>query len=214
MAMGRRVTINAGDSTSSIAFERGLFPETVWQHPENAKLRSLRKDPNILLPGDELFVPDRSERVEHCATNATHTFVRRGIPEFFRLKVLDLAGKPWPNAPYRWKSESGEAEGRTDGQGNLEQRILPSDRSARLVVGTPPEVMELEVQLGRLDPIESLSGVRQRFANLGIEVDVDGDGITPALQRATRAFRFAHRLPKGAHIDDELRDQLKKVHGC
>ena len=47
-----------GDSVESVALDNGLFWQSVWNHPENAALRKLRKDqPNILEEEDQLFLP-------------------------------------------------------------------------------------------------------------------------------------------------------------
>ena len=52
------VTVNRGDSIPSLAHDNGHFWETLWNHGDNAALKALRKTPNILMPGDEVFVPE------------------------------------------------------------------------------------------------------------------------------------------------------------
>jgi N-acetylmuramoyl-L-alanine amidase len=61
MSEGFVYTAGQGDSTTRIAFRNGFFWKTVWEHPENSELKSKRKDPNILLPGDTVFIPERRE---------------------------------------------------------------------------------------------------------------------------------------------------------
>ncbi len=66
--------VRQGDCLASISEEYGFLLSTIWNHPENAKLRSCRKDPNVLFPGDKVFIPDADVRVEESTTDERHTF--------------------------------------------------------------------------------------------------------------------------------------------
>ena len=53
-------SVKQGEHMSGIARHYGFSDyKKLWDHANNAKLKTLRKNPNILLPGDEVFVPDR-----------------------------------------------------------------------------------------------------------------------------------------------------------
>ena len=78
--MARVHVIAEGECLSSVAFENGYFPGTIWERPENDALRELRGDPNVLSPGDKLFVPDKEPKTTTCATGKVHRFTRRGVP--------------------------------------------------------------------------------------------------------------------------------------
>ena len=69
-------TVVQGENIDVIAFKHGFHPATLWEHDENQKLRDKRKDPNLLMADDEVFIPDRKLREETVHTGKRHTFYR------------------------------------------------------------------------------------------------------------------------------------------
>ena len=52
-------TVEQGEHLSSIAAKYGFQKvATIWDHPDNAGLKSKRKNPHILLPGDKVVIPE------------------------------------------------------------------------------------------------------------------------------------------------------------
>src|SRR5271165_350062 len=82
-------TVVQGECVSSIAGQAGFLWETIWNHPANSQLKLLRKDPNVLLPGDLLFIPRKTPEKFTRATDMLHRFVLKGEPCYLRLQVLD-----------------------------------------------------------------------------------------------------------------------------
>jgi hypothetical protein len=89
--MHESITVRDGDSTSSLAYSRGLLPDTVWNHSDNAKLKSQRADMNALQPGDVIVLPDKDLGEELCATDAKHSFRRKAVPALLRIKFFKEA---------------------------------------------------------------------------------------------------------------------------
>ena len=105
-------------------------------------------------------------------------------------------------------------EGTTDGDGYVDCEIPPKASVGRLVLapGTPDET-EVRVQLGHLDPVDEVSGVKQRLRNLCFDCGDHGDEETPELGAALRAFQSKHGLEPTGELDDKTRAELKKAHG-
>lgn len=239
-------TVQTGDCISSIAFERGFFWETIWNHPKNAELKQKRQDPNILKEGDLVHIPDKELKEESCATDQKHKFKMKGVPAKLKLKVMeppkaddepadDPAGGaedgshvedpdynpepvedvPVKNAPYRLEIDGQVvSEGSTDGEGQVEIELPPNAREGRLVIrpGTPEERV-LPLNLGGMDPISEISGVRKRLSNLGFPCTSTGDEMTDDLASALRMFQQNNELDITGKIDNATKDKLKQLHG-
>jgi hypothetical protein len=81
--------VEQGDCISSVAYERGFFWETLWNHLDNGDLKQQRKDPNLLMEGDAVHIPDLNLKTVSGATEKKHTFKLKGVPAKLRLQVFD-----------------------------------------------------------------------------------------------------------------------------
>jgi N-acetylmuramoyl-L-alanine amidase len=88
--------IAQGDCLDSIALSHGFFPDTLWNHGANADLKKLRKDPNVLFPGDKLVIPDIQIREVTKATEKRHRFKRKGVPAKLNLRFVKPKDPPPP----------------------------------------------------------------------------------------------------------------------
>ena len=78
--------VHQGDCISSISYEYGFIWETIWNHPNNAQLKKARKDPNLLAPGDLVFIPDKTLKDERRATGQMHRFQLKSVPAKLRIQ--------------------------------------------------------------------------------------------------------------------------------
>ncbi len=125
--------VEQGDCMSSIAKQYGFDWQTLWDHSRNSKLKQERKDPNVLFPGDTVYVPDLELGQEECATDKRHSFKLKGAPCKLRLRLL-LNDKPRANAKYILDIDGELINGQTDGDGWLEQPISPDAKEGKLTL--------------------------------------------------------------------------------
>src|SRR5260370_36720170 len=58
-------TVTQGEHLSRIAKRYGFSDHrTIWDHARNAALKQEHQNPNVLFPGDQLFIPDREQKIE------------------------------------------------------------------------------------------------------------------------------------------------------
>ena len=73
--MGFQHRVVEGECFSSLAAKYGFPSERVlYELEENRELRERRPDPNILFPGDEVFIPERKTKQVACEDGVEHCF--------------------------------------------------------------------------------------------------------------------------------------------
>lgn len=210
-------TVRQGECLSRIALRYGFTDwRVVYDHAENAEFRRKRPDPNIIYPGDRLFVPDRQPKSEPCATGRLHRFQLSVPKKLLRLAVEDLAGERRANAPYVLVVEGTTYEGTTDADGVVEQTVPVNAESGTLQVGA----LHWPLKIGHLNPLdeapdEGISGIQARLRNLGY----DPGPVDHVLGRRTRAaIRAFQRDNPPLDVDGicgpETRAKLVERHGC
>lgn len=199
--------VRDGDCMLSIARKTGHFWEKLWTDPNNADLRRVRGKPHQLLEGDRVHVPARTPKTEPGATEARHRFVRRGEPSQVRL-YLKNKQKPYANEPYTFEVDGKVHEGVTDANGGLVINA-PGD-SQRGILRIRGRA--IKVSLGRLDPIKTSSGIRQRLRNLGFDPGPPDTHDPATLAAALRAFQRKQGLAITGDPDDETLAKLEELH--
>jgi len=70
-----------------------------------------------------------------------------------------------------------------------------------------------ELDLGHLDPIDTVRGVKARLANLGFDPGEINDTWDDAAKEALTQFQVVYGLPTtGGEVDDATRKKLREVH--
>lgn len=199
---------------ASIAVEHGFFWETLWNLPENAKLKETRQDPYVLLPGDPVFIPALRMKEQARPTDQRHKFKVKGVPERVRIVITDEDDRPLANQPYTLEIDKQEFAGQTDGSGAIQHAIPPNARKGRLVVGEGEDKREFFVGLGHVDPVEEISGVHARLFNLGYYHGPLNGPLTAQTTTALLLFQDKYQLSATGENDAATQAKLKELFGC
>jgi hypothetical protein len=216
--MAGNYTVQQGDHLSKIAKDFGFSDyQTIWDHPNNSNLKKQRENPNVLYPGDSLFIPDRQVREESRATDQKHTFKKKATNLKLRIILEDQYEKPIADAPCLLTLGVKSLKVTTDGIGKIEQEIDPDAHEATLIIQdpqTPFENTTIAIKIGDLDPVTELSGQITRLNNLGYFAgDVDQPDRL-AFESAVEEFQCDHGLKVDGICGPVTQTKLKQAHGC
>jgi len=214
--MGSHYTVRQGDYLSKIAHEHGFADwRIIYDHPENEAFRELRPEPNLICPGDRLFIPDRDEKQIDCATGKQHRFTVRLGYNHLHVILKDAHGEPIRSTDYELTVGDRVIPGTTDGDGALRHEKLPPDiEQAMLAIGG----RTLTLMIGHLDPQGStdddgISGVQGRLRNLGYYAGAIDGILGPLTREAIRAFKVDHDLGDDDKLTTAVKDKLRDVYG-
>src|SRR5438093_5168050 len=158
-------TVQQGDHLSGLAEKFGFLDfHTIWDHARNAKLKSLRINPHVLYPGDQLYIPELHEKTEAIVTTKIHKFRIKRSPLKLRLVLQDYDNLPIANTKCELEIEGEKLPIVSDGDGRIEVDVSKKARTGILRI---PELdIEYPVRIGHLDPVDEGCGRLERLANL------------------------------------------------
>lgn len=195
----------------------------IWDHPQNAELKKRRKNPHILLAGDRIFIPDLEPKTVSAATNQRHRFVVAVDTLELHVKVHDQAFQPLHGAASlidRAKETAMQQDGDI-----FKAPVLSEARAATLdfpIGEGGRQRPQIQIQIGRLDPLDTLSGQQQRLNNLGYFAGF----VTPdpsEVKQPDAQFRWAVEEFQCDHMGSNQVDgilgpltlqKLRDVYGC
>ena len=212
--MAENYQVRQGECISSIAFEKGFFPNTIWDHPNNAELKIKRKNENTLMPGDIVHIPDKRAKEVSEPTNSVYKYRLKNTPAQLRLQLLE-DDKPKANLPFtlvvdgKQISKPGEC---TDSRGFVTAAIPPNSKTGKIELFDGENVIEYELKLGHLNPASEISGAKHRLSNLGFYEGALDENIDEEFKEALRDYQEHFGLTVSGDLDQKTRDQLKQKH--
>ena len=91
--MGQTYIVKEGDTLTRIAHNHGFRSwQAIYEHDRNAELRELRPNPNVLYPGDRVYLPKRELKTVKEEAGARHSFRLKRLAAKFRVVVADEDG--------------------------------------------------------------------------------------------------------------------------
>lgn len=141
--MPTTISVTEGDCLSRLAEAHGFSSYAIlYNHGDNAALKEKRPNPNMLVVGDAVVVPDLEVKQVEVAAGAKHSFkVTRRLVKL-RLVVIDEDDKPVANKPYRLLLGGEQIDGTTSAKGLIEREISAQITAATLILDPdkkPPE---------------------------------------------------------------------------
>ncbi|APR86243.1 Hypothetical protein A7982_11592 [Minicystis rosea] len=206
--------IKQGDYLEKVAHALGFDADEVWNEPKNAELKKQR-DPNLLHPGDVLYVPDRTPQWLPLRSGTDNLYIAKVPRTTVRLVFKDV-DKPRANEPYVILGMGEPEEGTTDGDGVLEIKVPVHIREVQ--ISFPKSRITYPIHIGDMDPIEEPTGVRKRLLHLGYgaapsaDEDVANEDLEAADRLAILAFQQDQGLEATGSMDDATRAALAKAH--
>jgi N-acetylmuramoyl-L-alanine amidase len=200
--------VKQGECLNSIASQYGHIPDKIWQYSPNANLRKLRKNPDILSPGDVLEIPAIEIQKIASATDCKHTFCKLGKTYLHLQIVVDnesLAGEE-----YEICIEGRSETGTVGDDGKIDARIPPdASRGYITILGR-----RFEFGLGNLDPVDTVSGAQARLNQLGFPAgDVDNDHGEKT-RESIKAFQSANDIEADGELNTATQDKIKQKYGA
>ena len=86
--------VKQGEDIDTIAYQYGMNPDTIWNDDKNSELKEKRESGNVLMPGDEIVIPDPETKEEEIVTGEKHRFRRVGTHSKLQLQFFDEEEKP------------------------------------------------------------------------------------------------------------------------
>ncbi len=204
--------VREGDCISSIAELYGFRDwRTVYEDPSNGALRAVRPNPNLLVPGDVVVIPERSPRIDAVETTMRHTFVVRRALCTVELRFVDLSGHPIAITAVLLKVDEDEQSLTTDSDGRVRAAISRSAKFGSATIGT----YSWPLAFGTLRPLgkDQVVGLQERLNNLGYSCP-RSDTEDDVTKEAVRGFQRDRGIRETATLDSVTRAALESAHGC
>ena len=235
--MAKTHDVVQGEYLSLIAARYGFTDHLVlWNFPANAALKQLRKNPNVLLPGDRVVIPDRETGLVSAPTGQVNPFVANASDVLVNIVFEDPSRQPLAtragNLTVGVTSQRGNGfivrgptPATTDNQGKfpiifrnaLGTGALPTDGAFVMDPAAPLPRAPFRFLVGSLDRLDTRSGQRARLNNFGYFAgfgEQDDDQLVWAIEEFQNDEKLTERGLTGTLAKDRRTlNRLGQRHG-
>ncbi|PCK04240.1 MAG: peptidoglycan-binding protein [Alteromonadaceae bacterium] len=214
-------TVQQGETLTRIAHQHGFQSVgAIYDHPDNAELRQLRPDPDILNPGDNIIIPDIEDKVVTKTSSSRYSFTLKRLPkDQLILRLVDRKGQTWVNKRVVMDIGGQQHDLTTDSDGMVTIE-LPHEGSLEggnvdiyLEENSEQATFNMVSGVGTLDPVEELSGVQARCNHLSYDCGTV-DGLNGSRTRkGVKAFQKSQNLDVDGVPGPITKSKLKQVYG-
>ena len=189
-----RHEVNQGERLATIALLYGFARwQTVWEFRGNDAIRTQRKSPEILLPGDGISIPTRLDRWAEV-TGGSASYHIRSAAELLRVRFIeaDFGGKQQARFVAR-PANGAEVRGSLEANGTMQIELIPGTRKVSVNLFLDPAAEPFatyELAIGHLDPSDEISGIQARLANLGYYSGPINGELDETTRRGISEFRM------------------------
>lgn len=205
--------IRQGDYLRKLAFTKGFDADEVWAAPENAELKASRPNPDILCPGDILYVPE--PKAEPLPLNVGGESTYTGDVPTVTVRIIFVEGSsPLANELFAVDGLPEPFSGTTTDDGCVMFEAPITLREASIVL--PNRNLVYPVKIGDLDPSDEQSGVATRLAHLGCYgwfAEMEGDFDEDLHKLAVATFQEMIGSESTGECDDKTLSALDEKHG-
>jgi len=213
----RPYIVRQGDHLAQLAYVHGFDATEVWNHERNAELRELGRKPELLAPGDILYLPVKPKEGLAFSAGTSNRYQARvpvvSVSLAFKDAERVLADEPYEVFGMGTDGSDGQTEKRkTDADGKVALELPVTTREVTIVF--PRQNVAYEVRVGDMDPVAEMSGVQKRLENLGyLPRERESASEDVYLQAAIAEFQKQHGLSPTGSLDDATSNLLKDEHG-
>ena len=212
-------TVAQGDTLSKLARAAGLENiHVIYDAPQNAEFKKLRPNPNLIYPGDQVVIPQRSAKTTELPSGQMHALeAPLAPPDTLELTLKNESGKILRNRALTLILGNQEHRLTTSATGNIKLTLedgMPDSGEMQIYDEQGQNIQNtITLQFGHLDPVTALSGVQARCNALGFDCGtVDGQN-GPKTRAGIKAFQQAHGLQVDGIPGPKTQAKLTDVYG-
>lgn len=217
--MSRIHRVEQGEYLALIAKNHGFSCwRSIYDHPDNASFKKKRPEPDLIYPDDKIAIPEIERKMESCEAGSKHTFKRASETIRLHVKIEDYAGVAISTTDYTLEFWNSKLDGTTSDTGVIDRPIPVGTGQVRITIWEDAEaskpLMKMSLDVGDLNPIEHISGVQARLANLGINCGLIDGVMGPKTSAAVKIFQKQNALKVDGVLGIDTQNTLVTKYGC